>query len=117
MEIRETIIQLAQKSGVTPRQAKAVLQAQAELAYEYANVGYPIAGIGIFTKVERPARELKLVFGPKAGESVMVPAKQAVRFRIAAIASEIVLRPGSLVPDVTQIDLASADGSDERVGD
>lgn len=105
----EAAVQLAQKAGITPQQAKAVLQAQAELAYQHVDSGYPIAGIGIFCKVERPARKMKMMFGPRKGEEVTIPAKQVLGFRIAKVAKDIVFRGGAVAPDVTKIELVSDD--------
>jgi len=96
------------RSGeVPPHLAKAVLQAQAELAYEHAADGYPIAGIGYLIKTERPARTLVLQFGPNAGQETTLPAKQVLKFRIAKTAKDIILGRAAPAPDVTKINMSS----------
>jgi nucleoid DNA-binding protein len=105
----DAAVQLAAKAGIAPQVAKAVLQAQAELAYQHAATGYPIAGIGILSKVERPARKLKLMFGPRKGEEVILPAKQVLKLHIAKVAKDIVFKRGAIAPDVTKVDLVIDD--------
>jgi nucleoid DNA-binding protein len=110
----DAAVQLAAKVGISPQQVKAILQAQAELAYQHVEGGYPIAGIGTLCKVERPERKMKMVFGPKKGQAVIIPAKQTLTFQIARAAKDIVFGRITLASDVTKIDLAPEEESSEN---
>jgi DNA-binding protein HU-beta len=101
----DVTIKLSQKAGFTPEQTKAFLQAQAELAYEHADVGYPVAGIGILAMSDRPARKLIMRFGPKQGQEIIVPAKKGLKFRVAKAAKDAVFARGKVAPDVAAIDM------------
>ena len=72
---------LSEKAGITPEQTKKILQAQAELAYEHVDSGYPIAGIGVLSKLVRPERTLVMAFGPLKGQKKTIPAKKILKFR------------------------------------
>lgn len=101
----DVALQLAERAGITPEQVKAILQAQAELAYENVDAGYPIAGIGILAKLERPARKMVMRFGPRQGQEVTIPAKRVLKFHISKIAKDTVFRTGAIPPDVSTVDL------------
>ncbi|MGA2230139.1 MAG: HU family DNA-binding protein [Tepidisphaeraceae bacterium] len=102
----EATLKLAEKAGFTPEQAKAFLQAQAELAYQNVDNGYPIAGLGILTKTERPERRMVLQFGPRAGQEVTLPAKKVLKFWVAKAAKDVVFRRGAAPPDLAKTDMA-----------
>jgi DNA-binding protein HU-beta len=112
----EATLKLAAKAGITPEQAKAFLQAQAELAYEFARGGYPIAGIGYLEFTERPERKMVMLFGPNKGKEVLVPAKRVLKFRVAKVAKDIVLGPRGPFPDVSSIDLSVEEEPDGNAG-
>ena len=76
---------LAQKTGLTDEQVRALLQAQAELAYESAREGFQIPGLGVLIAVER-SREIIANFGPDAGKRTTLPAKTVLRFHVAEAA-------------------------------
>jgi len=63
----DATLKLTEKSGLTIDQTKAFLQTQAELSYEHAKGGYPIAGMGTLELVARPERKMTILFGPKKG--------------------------------------------------
>jgi len=91
---------LAGKSGLPIEQVKALLNAQAELAYAHASEGFPIPGIGIFGKVATPERKLVMRFGPKAGQEITVPAVQKLNFRLSRLARTMARRPSQPLPDL-----------------
>ena len=91
MSKSETAAFLAEKAGISKKQATAVIQAQADLAYKQAKNTFVIPGIGKLVLVERPSRKMIMRFGPKAGQTVKVPKRKKVKFRIAKAAKDAIL--------------------------
>jgi len=87
----EIASQLAEKAGISKKQAVAVLQAQAELAYKQAKNQFVIPGIGKLVLHERPARKMIMRWGPDAGKEKMIPKKKVVKFRVAKAAKDAIL--------------------------
>ena len=87
----EVIAALAEKVGISKKQASQFLEAQAELAYQQARNSFIIPGIGKLVLAERPARQMVMRFGPKAGQTVQVPERQVLRFRVAKAAKDAIL--------------------------
>jgi DNA-binding protein HU-beta len=79
---------LADSTGITKKQSAAYLDALAGLAYKEAKNTFTLPGLGKLVLVERPAREMVMRFGPKAGQKVKVAAKKVVKFRVAKAAKE-----------------------------
>ncbi len=79
---------LAEKAGVSKRQAGDMLVELAEIAYAEAKNGFTIPGIGKLVVVDRKARVGR---NPQTGETIQIPAKRALKFRIAKAAKERVL--------------------------
>jgi len=52
---------------------------------------YAIPGIGKLVLVARPARQMVMRFGAKAGQVVQVPEKKVLRFRVAKAAKDAIL--------------------------
>src|SRR5262249_17896825 len=73
----EIVAALAEKVGISKKQANLFLEAQADLAYEQAKNTFVIPGLGKLVLAERPARQMVMRFGPKAGQGVEVPRKHA----------------------------------------
>ena len=82
---------LAERAGISKKQARDVLEAQAELAYKQAKSTFVIPGIGKLVLAESPAREMMMRFGPNAGQTVKVPKRKKVKFRIAKAAKDAIL--------------------------
>ena len=82
---------LAERAGISKKQARDVLEAQAELAYKQAKSTFVIPGIGKLVLAESPAREMVMRFGPNAGQTVKVPKRKKVKFRIAKAAKDAIL--------------------------
>jgi len=76
---------LAAKVGVTKKQSAALLEALASTAYQEAQNGFTIPGIGKLVIVNRKAR---LGRNPKTGETIQIPAKRALKFRVAKAAKD-----------------------------
>lgn len=79
---------LAERTGLTKKDIKAVLEEQANLAYQEARNGFAIQGIGKLVLVDRKARMGR---NPATGEQIHIPAKTAVKFRIAKLCKDNVL--------------------------
>lgn len=79
---------LAEKVGITKKQATLFLQAQAELAYKQAKNAFTVPGIGKLVLVNRAARMGR---NPATGEPIKIPAKKVVKFRVAKAAKDAIL--------------------------
>lgn len=88
MSKSETLNQLAEKTDLTRKQVAAVLEAQAELAYREAKNGFTIPGVGKLVIQDRKARAGR---NPATGETIQIPAKRVLKFRIAKQAKDAVL--------------------------
>jgi DNA-binding protein HU-beta len=82
---------LAEQVGTTKKQAVQALDVIAELAYKQAKNTFTVPGIGKLVLVNRPARTMIMQFGPKKGQTVKVPAKRVVKFRVAKAAKNAIL--------------------------
>jgi DNA-binding protein HU-beta len=87
----EIATSLAEAVGISKKQASLFLQAQAELAYKQAKNTFVIPGIGKLVLSERAPREMVMRFGPKAGQTVKVPKKKVLKFRVAKAAKDAIL--------------------------
>lgn len=80
---------LAEKTGLTKKQVRAFFEELASLAYKEAKNGFTIPGIGKLVLVNRKARMGR---NPATGEAIQIPAKTVVKFRIAKVCKEAVLK-------------------------
>jgi DNA-binding protein HU-beta len=87
----EIAAKLSEEVGITKKQANAFFEAQAKLAYKEAKNSFVVPGLGKMVVVSRAAREMVMRFGPKAGQTVKVPAKKALKFRVAKAAKDAIL--------------------------
>ena len=55
--------------------------------------GTSLPGIGKLVLVERAPREMVMRFGPMAGQTVKVPKKKVLKFRVAKAAKDAILGP------------------------
>lgn len=79
---------LADRTGLEKKDIKNVLDAQAALAYEEAKNGFTIQGVGKLVLQNRAARMGR---NPATGEPIHIPAKTAVKFRVAKVAKDSIL--------------------------
>ena len=79
---------LAERSGVAKKQVAEILADLAALAHREARNGFTIPGVGKLVVVDRKAREGR---NPATGETVHIPAKRALKFRVAKAAKDAVL--------------------------
>lgn len=81
---------LAEKTGMSKKDVTSFMDTFAELAYsEVKNNGeFVIPGIGKLVKKNRAARDGR---NPATGETIRIPAKTVVKFRVAKAAKDAVL--------------------------
>lgn len=86
----QIIRELADKSGHAKKDVEAILDMLTTLAYKQVkSVGeFLLPGFGKMVKVNRKARQGR---NPATGESITIPAKTVVKFRLAKAAKEAVL--------------------------
>lgn len=87
----EVATNMAEKVGITKKQAAAFFDAQADLAYKQAKNTFVIPGIGKLVLSERAPREMVMRFGPMAGQTIKVPKKKVLKFRVAKAAKDAIL--------------------------
>ena len=84
----QLVTRLAEKAGVSKKQASALLDDLAAVAYKEAKTGFTIPGIGKLVVVNRKARMGR---NPATGEPIKIPAKRALKFRVAKAAKDAAL--------------------------
>jgi len=86
----QIIEKIAADSEITKKQAKVALESLIEMAYQGAKSkdGFTIPGLGKLIKVRRKARKGR---NPATGEAIKIPAKTALKFRIAKAAKDAVV--------------------------
>jgi nucleoid DNA-binding protein len=67
---------------------KAIFNSFAEMAYKESKKGFTVPGLGKLILVKRKARKAR---NPLTGESIRVPARKALKFRISKTAKDAVL--------------------------
>jgi len=102
------VARLAERAGLTVDQAKAFLQAQAELVCECDHVGYPLAGLGRFRRSDTTEREMTIAFGERKGEKVVIPATQRLKFVVMPLAVEVAFGRAKM-PNVFELDWSFPD--------
>lgn len=79
---------IAKKTGVPKKAVREILQEMASLAYSEAKNSFTVPGLGKLVLVNRKARTGR---NPQTGETIEIPAKQVVKFRIAKACKDAVL--------------------------
>jgi len=79
---------LADKNDISKKQAGEIVDSLVALAYKEARKGFTIPGLGKLVVVNRKARMGR---NPQTGEPIKIPAKRALKFRIAKAAKDAVL--------------------------
>ena len=79
---------IAEKSGLSKKQAVEILEHIAALAYKHAKDTFTLPGLGKLVLVNRKAR---IGRNPATGESINIPAKRVVKFRVAKAAKDAIL--------------------------
>ena len=79
---------LAKSTGSTKRIATQFLDDLTSLAYKEAKNSFTIPGVGKLVLVNRKARQGR---NPATGETIQIPAKKVVKFRVAKAAKDAIL--------------------------
>jgi len=90
MTYSQTLDALANETGLTKKDVKAVLEANTELALKEVKKSgeFTLKGIGKLVKVHRKARMGR---NPATGEAIKIKAKTVVKFRVAKAAKDSLL--------------------------
>lgn len=83
----QIITHLAEKGSVTKKQAGEILGELVGLAYKEAKNGFTIPGLGKLVLVNRKARTGR---NPATGETIKIPAKRVLKFRVAKAAKDAI---------------------------
>jgi DNA-binding protein HU-beta len=79
---------LAEKAGITKKQAALLLEAQAQMAYKEAKNGFTIPGVG---KLVVRSYKARMGRNPQTGEAIKIPARKRLKFVVAKAAKDGVL--------------------------
>ena len=79
---------VAEKVGITKKQAGEALETLATMAYKNAKNGFTVPGLGKLVLVNRKARMGR---NPATGAEIKIPAKRVVKFRVAKAAKDAIL--------------------------
>jgi len=88
----QVVRKLAEDGGVTNKQSRAILDNLSALAIAEVkkNGVFVLPGIGRLVRVDRKAR---LGRNPATGETIKIPAKKVVKFRVAKAAKDAIVPP------------------------
>jgi DNA-binding protein HU-beta len=79
---------VAEKVGITKKQAGEAVEALATMAYKNAKNGFTVPGLGKLVLVNRKARMGR---NPATGAEIKIPAKRVVKFRVAKACKDAIL--------------------------
>lgn len=79
---------LAERTGLPKAQVSSVLDELAKMAYADAKNGFVLPGFGKLVLVDRKARSGR---NPITGETIEIPAKKVVKFRLSKSCKESVI--------------------------
>ena len=79
---------LAETTGLTKKDVVCVVEEMVALAYKEAKRGFTVPGLGKLVVQHRKARMGR---NPATGESLRIPAKNVLKFRIAKAAKDAVM--------------------------
>lgn len=83
----QTIATLAEKTGLSKKDVSSVIDELVALSYKQAKVGFTIPGLGKLVVMNRKARTGR---NPATGETIKIPAKKVLKFRIAKAAKDAI---------------------------
>jgi len=90
----QVVAKLSEELNLPKAQVKSFFEAQAQLAYKEAKNGFTLPGLGKLVLVQRKAR---IGRNPATGESIKIPAKKVVKFRVAKATKDAVV-PSTAAP-------------------
>ena len=85
----QIIAKLADQNCMKKKEVAAFLDSLVTLAYKEAKKGFTVPGLGKLVVVKRKARMGR---NPATGESISIPAKTVLKFRIAKAAKDAALK-------------------------
>jgi len=85
----QVITHLATKTKTTKKVAAQFLDELAQLSYKQAKNEFVLPGLGKLKVVQRQQRMGR---NPATGESILIPARKVLKFRIAKAAKDAVLK-------------------------
>ena len=84
----QVISTLADKTELTKKQVKCLLDEVVALAYKEAKNAFTLPGLGKLVLVKRKARVGR---NPATGATIQIPAKKVLKFRVAKAAKDAIL--------------------------
>jgi DNA-binding protein HU-beta len=84
----QTAAKLADTTGLTKKQVNTFFEELSKLAYKEAKNSFVLPGLGKLVLVQRKARMGR---NPATGETISIPAKKVVKFRVAKAAKDSIL--------------------------
>ena len=85
----QIIAKLADQNDMKKKEVSAFLESLVKLAYKEAKKGFTVPGLGKLVVVKRKARMGR---NPATGETISIPAKTVLKFRIAKAAKDAALK-------------------------
>ena len=79
---------VAEAAGISKKQAGSAIEALVNMAYKNAVNGFTVPGLGKLVLLDRKARQGR---NPATGETITIPAKRVVKFRVAKAAKDAIL--------------------------
>ena len=79
---------IAEKNGVTKKQAVEILEHISQLAYKNAKNTFTLPGLG---KLKLRNRAARIGRNPATGATIQIPAKRVVKFTVAKAAKDAIL--------------------------
>lgn len=84
----QIIAHMALKTGLTKKAVQQFMDELIALSYKEAKNGFTIPGLGKLVVQQRKARNGR---NPKTGETIKIPAKKVIKFRIAKVCKDTVV--------------------------
>lgn len=90
MSKSQVLAELSDSSGLSKKDVKNLMDKMTELAYREVkkNGEFVMAGFGKLVKINRPARMGR---NPATGQTIQIPAKTVLKFRVAKAAKDALL--------------------------
>lgn len=84
----ELLTNLAAKTGLTKKDCAGFIDTLVQMAYKEAKKSFVFPGLGKLVIVQRKKRKGR---NPATGETITIPAKKVLKFRIAKAAKDAIL--------------------------
>lgn len=84
----QVVAGVAEAAGISKKQAVAAIEGLVNMAYKNAKNGFTIPGLGKLVLMNRKAR---IGRNPATGETINIPAKRVLKFRVAKACKDAIL--------------------------